>query len=117
MCHLVVSAAQLEAEHGLQVFSFQEDVAFQAIAEVDGVCEWCFDGGFVDARCEDESQVLRAEDLAKTILLILLRVLTHPDTRWARGTRLAPQNALWTSTRFRWVSFSRSIRSMTNCQA
>jgi hypothetical protein len=38
MCHLVVGAAELEAEYWLEVFALEEDLAVEPVAEVDGVC-------------------------------------------------------------------------------
>jgi len=58
MCHLVVSSTQLEAEDGLEIFSLEQNIAFQAVTEVGGMCEGCFNGGFVDASRQNESQVL-----------------------------------------------------------
>lgn len=37
MGHLVVSAAELEAEHGLLIFAFEKDVALEAVAEIGGL--------------------------------------------------------------------------------
>lgn len=53
MCHLVVCAAQLEAEYWLEVFALQEDFAFEAVAEVCGGGEGRFFDDFVDAGGED----------------------------------------------------------------
>lgn len=58
MSHLVVSATQLEAEDGLQVFTLQHDLAFQTVAEVDGMRQRCLLHDFVDARGQDETEIL-----------------------------------------------------------
>jgi len=58
--HFVISAAQLEAEYRLQVFSFQQDLAAHSRTQVGGMCEGSLGNDFVDARSEYESQVLRA---------------------------------------------------------
>lgn len=58
MGHLVVCAAQLEAEDGLQIFSLEHDIAAQSTAQICGICEGCFCHDLVDARGEDESKVL-----------------------------------------------------------
>ncbi|KAI6762003.1 hypothetical protein HG531_002556 [Fusarium graminearum] len=50
MGHLVVSAAQLEAENGLLVFTLEEDIAFEPVAQVDGVGEGSDFAGLVDSR-------------------------------------------------------------------
>jgi len=61
MGHLVVSAAQLEAEYGLLVFTLEEDIAFESVAEVDSVCEGSDLAGLVDSGCGagDKTKVLR----------------------------------------------------------
>jgi hypothetical protein len=38
MRHLVVSTAKLERENRLKVFSLEEDLAFESVGEVDGMC-------------------------------------------------------------------------------
>jgi hypothetical protein len=58
MRHLVVRAAQLEAEDGLQVLALEHHVAFQPVAEVDGRCERRLSDHFVDARGENKAEVL-----------------------------------------------------------
>jgi hypothetical protein len=37
MGHLVVGTSQLEAEHGLLILALEQDLAFKAVAQVDGV--------------------------------------------------------------------------------
>jgi len=61
MSHLVVCAAQLEAEDGLKIFAFKEDVAFEPVAQVCGIGEGSFLDHFVDARGENESEILLAD--------------------------------------------------------
>ncbi|KAF3810584.1 Threonine dehydratase [Colletotrichum gloeosporioides] len=58
--HLVVGAAQLEAEDGLLVLALEEDVALEAVGEIDGRLEGGDFAGFVDAGgCGgDEAEVL-----------------------------------------------------------
>lgn len=56
--HLVVSAAQLEAEDGEEVFTLEEHTAFEAIGEVDGRGEGGFCHDIVDPGGEDEAQVV-----------------------------------------------------------
>ena len=58
MCHLVVSTTKLEAEHGLKVFAFEEDFAFQAVAEVNGIGQGCLFDDVVYTGCENESKIL-----------------------------------------------------------
>jgi hypothetical protein len=58
MSHLVVCAAQLEAEDGLKVFSLEQDIASKSTAEVGCVCEGSLGDDFVDSRGEDESKIL-----------------------------------------------------------
>jgi hypothetical protein len=36
--HLVVSTAKLEREDWLQVLALEEDLAFQSVGKVDGMC-------------------------------------------------------------------------------
>lgn len=36
--HFVVSTTKLEGEDGLQVLTFEEDLALQAVGQVDGMC-------------------------------------------------------------------------------
>ena len=36
--HFVVGTSELEREYRLQILSFEEDMAFKSIAEVDGMC-------------------------------------------------------------------------------
>lgn len=63
--HLVVGAAQLEAEDGLLVLALEENIALESVAEVDGGLERCDFTGFVDAgRCGgDHSEVLKAHKM------------------------------------------------------
>jgi hypothetical protein len=56
--HLVVGAAQLEAEDGLQVLALEQHIALQPVAEVGRVRERRLGDNFVDARREDQAQVL-----------------------------------------------------------
>lgn len=39
MSHLVVGAPQFEREDWEEIFTLEEDLAFQAVGQVDGVCE------------------------------------------------------------------------------
>jgi len=59
MRHLVIRATQLEAEHRLQVLALQQNLALEAVAQVNGVGEWRLLHDLIDARGEDEPQVLR----------------------------------------------------------
>lgn len=89
MCHLVVCSAQLEAEYGLKIFSFEVYLALQPIAQVDCMCEWCFLDNIVDARGKDEAEVLcqyqchssQAEAFSR-------RHISHRGSHWA--TRSSP---------------------------
>lgn len=56
--HFVVRAAQLEAENREEVFALEEDAAFEPVGEVDRGCEGGFGHDVVDARGEDEAQVV-----------------------------------------------------------
>ena len=58
MRHLVVSPAKLEAEHRKQILPLEKNTAFQAIAEVNGMVQWCFIDDVVDPRCQNQSQIL-----------------------------------------------------------
>lgn len=58
--HFVVCAAQLEAEDGLEVLALEQDIAFEAVAEVGGVGQGRLLDHFVDARREDEAEILCA---------------------------------------------------------
>lgn len=40
MSHLVVRSAKLEGEDRLKVFSLEEDLAFESIAEVHSMSQW-----------------------------------------------------------------------------
>jgi hypothetical protein len=64
MGHFVVCSAQLEAEHRLQILSLEQNIAAQPRSQVDSMGERGLGDDFVDARSEDESQVLRAESEA-----------------------------------------------------
>lgn len=61
MGHFVVCAAQLEAEDGLQILPLEQDIAAQSGGQVDGMGKGSLGDNFVDARSEDESQVLLGE--------------------------------------------------------
>jgi hypothetical protein len=68
MSHLIVSAPQLEAEHGLEVFSLQQDATFQSVAEVDCLGQRRLVDDFVDAGCEDQTKVLLVDkNIAPTV--------------------------------------------------
>lgn len=58
MGHFVVGASELEREDRLEVFTFEEDPAFEAVREVGGVGEGSFFDDFVDAGGEDEAEVV-----------------------------------------------------------
>ena len=58
MSHLVVGAAQLEAEDGKQILPLQENPTFQSVAEVDGVVEGGLVNHIVDSGGQDQAQVL-----------------------------------------------------------
>lgn len=64
MGHFVICAAQLEAEHRLQILSFEQDIAAQPRGQIGGMGKRSLGDNFVDARSEDESQVLLAESEA-----------------------------------------------------
>jgi hypothetical protein len=80
MRHLVIRAPQLKAKHRLQILSLQQHLAFQPIAQIRGVREWCFFNDFVDFGCEDQTQIL------SSLLAIELRVRRknrRRDSHWA----------------------------------
>jgi hypothetical protein len=56
--HLVVSTTKLEREDRLQVLTLEEDLALQAVGQVDGMCEGRFFDDIVHSGCEDEAEVL-----------------------------------------------------------
>ena len=58
MRHLVVRSSELEGEDGEEVFSFKQDSALETMGQVDGVGDGRFGDDIVDARREDESQVV-----------------------------------------------------------
>ena len=58
MCHFVVCPSQLEAEDGLKVFPFEEDFAFQPIADVYSWREGGFFDDLVYSRSENEAHIL-----------------------------------------------------------
>ena len=47
--HLVVGAAQLEAEDGLQVLALEQDIALEPVAEIGCLCQRRLVDDFVDA--------------------------------------------------------------------
>jgi hypothetical protein len=56
--HLVIGAAQLEAEHGLLVLALQKHFVVQAAAEVLGNVQIRLHGHVIDACIEDASQII-----------------------------------------------------------
>lgn len=58
MCHLVVGSPQLETENRLQVFPFQENIAFQSVAKIDCMSQWCFLDHVIHPRSENETEIL-----------------------------------------------------------
>lgn len=58
MGHLVVCSPQLEAEYGLQVLPLEHHIALESIAQIGRPCEGGFFDDFVDAGCENQTQVL-----------------------------------------------------------
>jgi hypothetical protein len=58
MCHFIVCTSQLKAEDWLQIFSLQENLAFQAVAEVGGTRELRLVDHFVDSGGKYQTQVL-----------------------------------------------------------
>jgi len=59
MSHLVVSTPKLEGEHWLQIFSLDQDVTFQAVAEIDCMREWRSLDDIVYFGCQDQTKVLQ----------------------------------------------------------
>lgn len=62
MCHFVVCSSQLEAENGLKVFPFEEDFAFEPIADVYSWREGSFSDDLVYPRSENEAEILWTHD-------------------------------------------------------
>ncbi len=58
VCHLVVRAAQLEAEHALHVFALEINLVFHALGEDRRKLKRRFDGDVVDAGGQDFLQVV-----------------------------------------------------------
>lgn len=58
MRHLVVGSSQLEAKDWEKILSFQENLTFKSIAEVNCMSQRCFVQDFIDARGEDETKIL-----------------------------------------------------------
>lgn len=94
MCHLVVGASQLEAEYRLQVLALEQDVAFQAVAQVRGVCEWGFLNHLVDTGGEDKAQIL---PIASTSVALYTQFLVDCvlTSGYPFGSRNASGMALW----------------------
>jgi hypothetical protein len=72
MGHLVVSAAQLEAEDGLLVFTLEKDIAFESVTQVDGVGEGSDLAGLVNSRSSagDKTKVLERSLLSASQLTL-----------------------------------------------
>ena len=51
--HLVVGAAQLEGEHRLHVFAFEQHIVADACGQVGRKFQWRFDGHVIDAGGEN----------------------------------------------------------------
>lgn len=58
MRHLVICSSQLEAEDWKKILSFQENLTFKSIAEINCMSQRCFVQDFIDARGEDETKIL-----------------------------------------------------------
>jgi len=50
MCHLVVRSTEFEAKDREHVLSLEKDLAFEAIAKVDSMVQWCFIDDIVNPR-------------------------------------------------------------------
>jgi hypothetical protein len=50
MGHLIVGSAELETENGEQILSFEENLAFQSVAKINGMLQWSLVHHLVDTR-------------------------------------------------------------------
>ena len=55
MGHLVVGTSELERKDRLKIFAFESDIAFQAVAEIGRVSEWCCLDDIVDLCSENQA--------------------------------------------------------------
>ena len=62
MCHLIVCPSQFETEDWLEVFSFEENFAFQPIADVDSWREGSFFDYLVHSRSKNQAEILYMSD-------------------------------------------------------
>ncbi len=95
MRHFVVSASQLEGEDRLEVLSFEKYIAFQAIAEIDGMSQRSRLDHVVNLCRQDQSQIL---SMRSARCMISKPSNPHQDTLWAIETLRAHQHAessLW----------------------
>lgn len=58
MRHLVIGSPQLEAKDWEKILSFQENLTFKSIADINYMSQRCFFQNFIDARGEDETKIL-----------------------------------------------------------
>lgn len=58
MRHFVVRSTELETEDGEHVLSLEKDLAFEAIAEVDSMVQWCFFDDIVNPRRQNQPEIL-----------------------------------------------------------
>ena len=58
MRHLVVGASELEREYRLKIFSFEENIAFQPVAEIDRMSQRCLLDDIVNLGSQYEAKIL-----------------------------------------------------------
>lgn len=98
MGHLVVGTSQLEAKDGEKVFTLEIHLAFQAIAEISRMCERRPFDYIVNARRQDESQVLAY--CQRAAMNASSPTVLHRDSQWAASSaleRLQRPLCLWRS--------------------
>lgn len=58
MRHFIIGSPQLEAKDWEKILSFQENLTFKSIADINCMSQRCFVQDFIDAGSEDETKVL-----------------------------------------------------------
>jgi hypothetical protein len=86
--HLVVGAADLEGEHGLQVLALEPDLVAEPRRQLRGRNQRGLDGHVVDARGQDALQVVDGHhdmgcSFNKPIAPCIVRRDRRIDSRWA----------------------------------
>ena len=77
MGHLVVGATELEAKDGLCVLAFEQNGVANALGELRGIFQWCFDGNVIHFGSKNASEIIRGH-VVPDLTCVLLR---HYPTR------------------------------------